>query len=85
MNLKDLMIFAGVALAAYLVISKRGGTAARSEIENPSLPGQIGFGWRYFTDGTAIAPDGTRYRNGVAVVQASYNGVNAGGSVYNLI
>lgn len=43
-----------------------GGTPANSpdyvtEITNPSLPGQTGYGWRYFSNGTAIGPDGKYY------------------------
>lgn len=32
-----------------------------TEIENSSQPGQEGYGWRYFSDGTAIDPDGKMY------------------------
>ena len=28
------------------------------EIANPAMPGQEGYGWRYFSDGTAISPTG---------------------------
>ncbi len=32
-----------------------------------TLPGQPGYAWQYFSDGTAIAPDGSYYLNGVKV------------------
>ncbi len=32
-----------------------------------TLPGQPGYGWQYFSDGTAIAPDGSYYSSGVKV------------------
>jgi hypothetical protein len=39
-----------------------------SEIENTATtPGQEGYGWRYFTDGTAISPDGKYYSGGSLV------------------
>lgn len=34
------------------------------EIKNNALPGQEGYGWRYFTDGTSISPDGKYYTAG---------------------
>lgn len=37
------------------------------QIFNTALPGQAGFGWSYFTDGTAIGPDGSYYSNGQKV------------------
>jgi hypothetical protein len=33
------------------------------EIANPTTPGEAGYGWRYFSDGTAIGPDGKYYSN----------------------
>lgn len=38
-----------------------------TEIANDDLPGQAGYGWRYFSDGTVIGPDGSYYSNGVKV------------------
>lgn len=41
------------------------GTTGRvGEIANDDVPGQPGYGWRYFTDGTVIGPDGTYYQDG---------------------
>lgn len=36
-------------------------------ISNAALPGQPGWGWQYFSDGTVIGPDGTYYQNGAQV------------------
>jgi hypothetical protein len=41
------------------------------QIINPSLQGQPGYGWRYFTDGTAIDPQGNYYFQGTKVWDAS--------------
>lgn len=35
-----------------------------TEIENAAETGQTGAGWQYFTDGTAISPDGAYYQDG---------------------
>lgn len=35
--------------------------AEADEITNPAGPGEEGYGWRYFTDGTVISPTGTYY------------------------
>lgn len=37
------------------------------QIFNTALPGQNGWGWTYYTDGTAIGPDGSYYANGQKV------------------
>jgi hypothetical protein len=43
-----------------------------SEIQNTATtPGQEGYGWRYFTDGTAISPDGKYYSGGSLVYDPS--------------
>lgn len=84
MNMKDIVIFAGVALAAYWALNRRDVKAAFStEIENNALPGQTGYGWRYFSDGTAISPDGTYYNKGRQVYSA-YDGVSVGANYPNL-
>lgn len=33
-----------------------------TEITNPALPGQEGYGWRYFSDGTVMSPTGQYYK-----------------------
>lgn len=36
-------------------------------IANTALPGQEGYGWQYYSDGTAIGPDGRYYYQGTEV------------------
>ena len=36
-------------------------------INNTALPGQPGWGWQYFTDGTSIGPDGKYYSGSTEV------------------
>lgn len=36
-------------------------------IDNTALPGGPGYGWQYFTDGTAISPEGEYYYQGEKV------------------
>ena len=43
------------------------GAARATAIPNPALPGQSGWGWQYFTDGTSIGPDGRYYQGGAEV------------------
>lgn len=38
-----------------------------SEVFTGAKEGQIAYGWRYFTDGTSIGPDGKYYLNGAYV------------------
>jgi hypothetical protein len=35
-----------------------------TKIENTAKEGQVGYGWEYFSDGTAISPDGKYYYKG---------------------
>lgn len=35
-----------------------------SEIFTGATSNQVASGWRYFTDGTSISPDGSYYQNG---------------------
>lgn len=37
------------------------------QIFNSALPGTEAWGWQYFTDGTAIGPDGSYYQGGQKV------------------
>lgn len=48
-----------------------GGSPPVTEITNTALPGQPGWGWRYYTDGTAISPDGNYYLNDQLVYSQS--------------
>ena len=45
----------------------QGGTVPVTEISNTAMPGDTGYGWRYFSDGTVIDPSGTYYSNGQPV------------------
>lgn len=44
-----------------------GGSLPTMEVQNSALPGQPGWGWTYYNDGTAIGPDGTYYFQGSKV------------------
>ena len=51
------------------------GAARANAITNTALPGQPGWAWQYFTDGTAIGPDGKYYSGGQEVYDpAGYTG-----------
>lgn len=38
-----------------------------AEVFTGATGNQVGSGWRFFTDGTSISPDGTYYQNGVKI------------------
>jgi hypothetical protein len=73
----------GVALVAYLT-RKAAPNAAKpptssapnssavktQEIPNTALPGDAGWGWHYYTDGTSIDPAGNYYSGGTLVYAA---------------
>lgn len=76
MNQNDILLIAAVAVGVYLLA--RNGSANTinnlgeaingvSEIFTGAKQGQPGYGWRYFSDGTSIGPDGKYYLNGVYV------------------
>lgn len=44
-----------------------GGSPPVTEITNSALPGGEGWGWRYYSDGTAISPTGDYYYQGTLV------------------
>ncbi|NBW13290.1 MAG: hypothetical protein EBR82_35310 [Caulobacteraceae bacterium] len=46
-----------------------------TEIPNASLPGDPAYGWKYFSDGTAIGPDGKYYYKGELAWSPSGGGV----------
>lgn len=37
------------------------------ELFNDDTPGQAGYAWRYFSDGTSIGPDGSYYQGSTKV------------------
>lgn len=70
-----IVLAAGVVLGAYLLLQnkKKSGTGSGSapgytlRINNPAMESQPGYGWQYYTDGTAIDPKGNYYLNGEMV------------------
>lgn len=46
-----------------------------TEIENTALPGDEAYGWKYYSDGTAISPGGEYYYQGEEVWSPSGGGV----------
>lgn len=78
----DTLVIAAVAVVGLFVIYKKtraaGGASSGTgtilnqsnkvnAIGNTALPGQPGWGWSYFTDGTSIGPDGKYYSGGTEV------------------
>lgn len=46
-----------------------------TEIPNTALPGDPAYGWKYYTDGTAIGPDGKYYYKGELAWSPSGGGI----------
>ena len=44
-----------------------GGSNQTTEIENTAAPGSPGYGWKYYSDGTSISPEGKYYYQGSEV------------------
>lgn len=63
--------FSNLLTSAGRIFGLGGAAAAASpaagRIPNDDTRGQPGFGWQYFTDGTAISPTGTYYHQGQPV------------------
>lgn len=56
------------AVGSYLI----GNTSAPAQtIPNLSTQGQAGYGWQYFTDGIAIAPNGDYFKQGQLIWSAA--------------
>lgn len=91
---KGLSLFGGARAGVVTGAGPRPSTAGTREIITNAVPGSPGYGWRYFTDGTSISPDGIYYRNGEqiwpapwsdnAAMAASYDGVSVGNN-YSLL
>ena len=74
MKTKDLAIVGGAAIAAFFLLKRFGGANFQAQLQktadavngvfNTAAPGEPGFGWRYFDDGTAIDPAGNYYFQG---------------------
>jgi hypothetical protein len=77
MNINTILLIAAAGAAYMIFKSKTGsantvnnlGTAINgiSEIFTGATGNQAGAGWRYFSDGTSIDPQGNYYMNGVEV------------------
>lgn len=78
MKTDELIILALAGVAAWLIVRSVQPATAKTtqdgrpsgyvtEIANSALPGEPGYGWRYFSDGTVIDPAGNYYSNGVLV------------------
>ena len=52
---------------------KNFGSPGTTQIENTAQPGEEAYGWQYFSDGTAISPDGTYYYQGEQVYTPDSN------------
>jgi hypothetical protein len=71
-NKDNTVLFAALAVgAAWFLTKPKAAIAAPAGGSGGAVPGgaqEIFYGtangWRYFTDGTAISPDGTYYKNG---------------------
>ena len=48
-----------------------------TEIPNTATPGEEAYGWKYYSDGTAISPDGSYYQGGQLIWSPTmYSGSN---------
>ncbi|AVR96891.1 hypothetical protein [Pseudoduganella armeniaca] len=68
MNENILLLLAGVA--AVLMLGKKNastGSANAPWVPPQAIPVAVPNGWQYFTDGTAISPEGVYYHKGVQV------------------
>lgn len=71
MNQNQLIVLVALGAAAYMLMSRKAAAAAPAAAD-PQYAQQIQTagdqgGWQYFTDGTAIGPDGSFYKNGKLV------------------
>jgi hypothetical protein len=64
-----------------LVASIRGQDPGATEITNTAGEGEAGYGWKYYSDGTAISPDGVYYYQGKKVWEPDAETGSGGGSL----
>ena len=70
MQTKQLIILAGAAAVAFLIVSRaRASTTGPTEITRSDGTG-FGTGWRYFSDGTVIDAAGNYWKGGQRVYTA---------------
>lgn len=75
MKSNDLIVLALAGVAVFMLLRSRqsaGVTQSKSvnmvdDIINTALPGQPGWGWQYFENGTAISPSGEYFYQGASV------------------
>lgn len=81
MKTTELILLAVAAAAMYVIANKILPSASKvlepvsensyvDAVTNNALPGQPGYGYSYFEDGTVIGPDGSYYYQGVPVYKA---------------
>lgn len=63
----------GIAAALRSIGLSPSGVETGTEISNTANPGQEGYGWRYFSDGTVIDPNGNYYRDGQVIWSPNQN------------
>jgi len=68
-----LLVFMKKATAKPVLQIATGGTLADKVASQALAPGDAGYGWKYFTDGTAINPDGTQYYQGGQLIWNAAN------------
>lgn len=81
MDNEELIALALAGIAVWMILVSRRAIAAPSspqanpgfapswatEIANQALPGEPGWGWRFYSDGVAIDPAGAYFKNGQKV------------------
>jgi len=67
MKPNDLLLLGGAALAVVLLGKKSTSGSSKPWVPPQAVSVAVPNGWQYFTDGTAISPDGTYYFQGQAV------------------
>jgi hypothetical protein len=69
MKLEDILILAGVSCALFWIAKKAKAKSVPATVSqvNPASYATLiteSDGWKYYTDGTSIGPDGTYYKGG---------------------
>lgn len=76
MKTNDLLLLAAAAAAVYFLMHRDSSNTIKnlgkaingvSEIFTGAKKGDEAYGWRYFTDGGSISPDGKYYLNGAYI------------------
>lgn len=82
MKNEEIIVLGLAAVAVYFILKNSHGTANTvnnlgpavngiSQIFTGAQQGDAGYGWKYYTDGTAIDPQGNYYYQGVKVWPAA--------------